>query len=248
MTAFRFDCFGLSERGEDHEFNDDHFALDAAAGLFAVADGMGGRPDGWLASKTAVETALDRLRGQPPDTGHEKRALTGAFKAANSSVWHAGHDAPGAVGMGTTMSVLLTGHGRGHIGHVGDSRIYRFRAGELAQLTTDHSLVAELVRRGHIPPEAAATHPLRGQLTESLGTKKSVEPQIVEIDIAPGDLFLLATDGLPKAIDPELLLDEIGRHRQDASDELCRRLMAKAKERPLRDDLTVAVVKVGATE
>jgi protein phosphatase len=235
----QLDCYALSEQGPDRDANEDAFALDAAAGLFAVADGMGGRPGGALASRTALETVMRRLR---PGSGAPHEALVDAFRKANARLRRAGKAETAVAGLGTTLSLLMVRGEMAYVGHVGDSRVYRVRGGDLTQVTTDDSLVAELVSRGHITAEMAARHPMRGRLTKALGTQDPAEPQLLDLDLAAGDTFVLATDGLAKAL-PQQRLEEIARDRgATTAESLCRTLIDEAMAAPLEDDLTVAVV------
>ena len=234
----RLDCYALSEQGPDRDANEDGFALDASAGLFAVADGLGGRPGGALASRTALETVMGRLRS---GNGDPHEALADAFRRANARLRRAGQAETAVAGLGTTLSVLMVRGEMAYVGHVGDSRIYRVRDGDLTQVTTDDSLVAELLQRGHITAEMAARHPMRGRLTKALGTQGPVEPQLLDLDLAAGDTFVLATDGLSKAL-PHQRLVEIARDQATTAESLCRKLVQDAMAAPLEDDLTVAVV------
>jgi protein phosphatase len=118
---------------------------------------------------------------------------------ANRRVWERALADPATAGMGTTVTAALvdTDSGTVAIGHVGDSRAYRMRGGSLEQLTTDHSLVAELVSSGVLTPEEAERHPQRSAITRALGTEPTVEVEVLTIDCEPGDLYLLCSDGLP---------------------------------------------------
>jgi len=238
------DCFAISELGEDHETNDDFVALDEEVGAFVVADGIGGRPGGATASRIAVETFLAHLKGKELSGGRAGDVLLQAVLAADQRVRQAGQADPLVTGMGTTLSALvLSGHGA-HVAHVGDSRIYLFRQGELRRLTVDHTLVAELVKGQHIRPETASRHPLRNMLTQSLGASESIEPQLLDLELTHGDLFILVTDGLEKVMDEGRLLALIREHQTETSEWLCRYLVADAMEHSPNDDLTLAVVKI----
>ncbi|MDP8958047.1 MAG: Stp1/IreP family PP2C-type Ser/Thr phosphatase [Actinomycetota bacterium] len=154
--------------------------------LVAVADGMGGHAAGDVASRLAIEAAVS-LSAQP-----EERVT-----AANRAVVQASLHQPELAGMGTTLTLAsLEADGRLTIGHVGDSRAYLWRHGELRQLTTDHSLMAEYLAAGRIGPEEVGTHPQRSVITRALGMEPEVDVDVLEEQLVPGDRLLLCSDGL----------------------------------------------------
>jgi len=148
--------------------------------------------------------------------------------------------------MSTTLSALVIAGGAGHIAHVGDSRIYRFRQGALQQLTTDHTLVAQLVHQGEITHEMAQRHPLRNMLLRAVGAEDAILAQVhTMLDLAPGDIYVLASDGLEKAVDEGHLLDLLRERQGLPAGELCRALFDEAMRVPPVDDITVATVVLG---
>jgi len=153
--------------------------------LAAVADGMGGHIGGEVASRLAIEAAL-AAEGAPVE-----RPI-----AANAAVVGTALDKPRLAGMGTTMTLALFSPGAVEIGHIGDSRAYLFREGALAQLTRDHSLMADMIASGELTPEQAAVHPFRSVITRALGMESRVVVDRVARDLLPGDRLLLCTDGL----------------------------------------------------
>ncbi|MDQ3777911.1 MAG: protein phosphatase 2C domain-containing protein, partial [Actinomycetota bacterium] len=160
--------------------------------LFAVADGMGGANAGEVASGLAA--AALRESDEPGASGEERVAAL--IQEANRRVFRRASEDRAASGMGTTMTVALVEGDRVVIGHVGDSRAYLIRDGQLDQLTDDHSLVAELVRSGKLTPEEADVHPQRSVITRAVGTEPDVDVDTFAIEGAPGDLFLICSDGL----------------------------------------------------
>ena len=172
------------------------------------------------------------------------------MQAANRRIWErAGEDAS-AQGMGTTMTVALVGDGEVAIGHVGDSRAYRFREGGVEQLTGDHSLVAELMRSGKLSPEEAEAHPQRSVITRALGTDPDVDVDTFSVEARPGDVFLICSDGLTTMVDEEQILDELGRHRGDL-DGAAKALVRRANKGGGEDNITVVIfeiVEAGAEE
>ena len=161
--------------------------------LFAVADGMGGARAGEIAARLAA-AALEEASTEA--LGEE--AVTSLIEEANSRIWQRSLADPATAGMGTTVTAALVDalEGTVTIGHVGDSRAYLLRGASLQQLSTDHSLVAELVQSGVLTPEEAERHPQRSAITRALGTDPAVEVEVQTIPGEVGDLFLLGSDGL----------------------------------------------------
>ena len=161
--------------------------------LFAIADGMGGARAGEIAAGIAaavIEETVAETRGTD--------GIAAIIADANRRIWERSLADPATAGMGTTVTIALVDAADGTvaIGHVGDSRGYRLRDGPLEQVTTDHSLVAELVESGVLTPEEAERHPQRSAITRALGTEPAVEADVFTLDALPGDLFLLCSDGL----------------------------------------------------
>lgn len=198
----------LTDTGRRRLQNEDAFVCDPP--LFAVADGMGGAQAGEIASRLAAAALEERaleLRGA--------EAVAELVREANDRIFRHALGDPTVAGMGTTVTAMLVDERAGTIaiGHVGDSRAYRVRGGELAQLTADHSLVAELVRSGRLSPEEAEQHPHRSVITRALGTEAQVEVDALTVSMLPGDLYLLCSDGLTSMVrdaDILALLDAAG--------------------------------------
>ena len=212
--------------------------------LWVVADGMGGHAAGEVASRTATEAALQAWAGgapQPPPN-----ALRNAIRAANSAVHDAAKEA-GRRGMGTTLVALTFAGAESLIANVGDSRAYRIRDGECAQLTTDHSRVAEMLRMRMISPEQAATHPARSMLTRSLGGDLLVQIDITKDPVRQGDTFVLCTDGLWDVIARTDLCDmagALGAGAHATPADAAAWLVSTAIARGTADNVTAAVVRV----
>ncbi|HSF85420.1 MAG TPA: protein phosphatase 2C domain-containing protein [Acidimicrobiia bacterium] len=203
--------------------------------VIAVADGMGGHVAGEVASHLAIEAAM---KGDPGDVDAH-----GRVSAANEAVAAAMRDDPDLSGMGTTLTLgIFRGDGTVQIGHVGDSRAYLLRNGELRQITTDHTLVARLVADGHISESEARTHPRRHLVMQSIGMH-NVDIEEAELQLEPGDRVLLCTDGLNSMIDDEAIAGLLA----DASPaEAAWRLIDAANAAGGYDNTTVAVVDVTA--
>jgi PPM family protein phosphatase len=179
--------------------------------LFAIADGMGGAQAGEVASALAAEA----LTESPVDGGGERR-IAELIQEANRRVHDRASTDSATSGMGTTITVALVEEdGRIAFGHVGDSRAYRLRGDELEQVTNDHSLVAELVRRGELSPAEAEVHPQRSVITRALGTDPDIDVDTFSIQAEPGDVYLLCSDGLSDMVDHGTLESIVGTSRGD---------------------------------
>jgi PPM family protein phosphatase len=188
--AFRTDTGRQRSENEDSLF--------VRAPIFVVADGMGGAQAGEVASKAAAE-AFDRdLPDAPPGP-----VLRETIEAANRQIHQLAHADPSRAGMGTTITAAIVDARNEEvgIGHVGDSRAYRLRGGRLERLTRDHSLVEEMRRKGQITDEQAEDHPQRSIITRALGPEPEVEVDVQTVPAAPGDVFLLCSDGLTTMVD-----------------------------------------------
>ena len=182
-----------SDIGKVREINEDSAWMNPEAGIYCVADGMGGHLAGEVASRMAVE-AVEALAQEQRPAGILK--LDAMMEQANARILEHARTHPECSGMGTTLSVLWFRDGYGFIAHVGDSRIYRYRGGVLSQMTMDHSLVAEMVRCRILTPEQARNHPRRNIITRALGTAGDNEPELLIAQQQPGDVWLLCSDGL----------------------------------------------------
>lgn len=206
--------------------------------LLIVADGMGGHRGGATASRLAGETIKSLYLDSPDDIPN---ALRAAVSQANSRIFAESQSNPELRGMGTTTSALAVRNGRAWFAHVGDSRIYLVRGGDIRQLTDDHSLVATMVREGLLTPEEAETHPRRNVLHRSMGVAEDVEIDIRgPIDIVEGDVFILCSDGLHGLVKIEELKEVAAMPIEKAADEYLRR----ALERGAPDNVTVIVARV----
>ncbi len=163
-----------------------------AGRLYGVADGMGGHNGGEVASNGAAAVIGDMLSGLEPN---EKRLETG-IQAANRRLYEQQAQDAALSGMGTTVTVLWEGNEEVFIGHVGDSRAYLLRDGVFAQITQDHSVVAEMMRQGILTKEKAKKHPYRNVITRAVGTSSGIEVDVIRKDKKPGDIWLICSDGL----------------------------------------------------
>ena len=211
-TKDMVEMVGVTDPGCVRKSNEDNFAVEPDLGLLVVADGMGGHNSGEVASdiscKTIVEYARQMLGGDKsivPEGGSagltaRGRQLEFFVKSANAVIYEKGRAFPKDAGMGTTVVAALVDSKSMTVAHVGDSRLYLWRRGELTQLTEDHSLVGEQVKRGQITPDQASRSNLQNILTRALGAERDVQVDVAEHPLLPGDLVLLATDGLSKMV------------------------------------------------
>ena len=227
--------FHASDLGRQRQGNEDNYYVRAP--LFVVADGMGGAQAGEVASEMAVESFEHEL----PD-GAPGAALEEAIRAANRRIHERSHSEEQYAGMGTTCTAAYVGESEVTIAHVGDSRAYLWRDGELVRLTRDHSLVGELVARGKITEEQAEAHPQRNVITRALGADADVRVDVEVFEARDGDVFLLCSDGLTGMIHEPgvrpLLAD------MTSLEQAGRGLIAAANEAGGRDNITVILFRV----
>lgn len=237
----RLRAAALSDVGLRRRSNEDCYAVAADLGLYLVADGMGGHRAGQLASELAAEAAVRALGTLVDATASLTEKLRYSVAAANREILSRAQSQPELTGMGTTLVALLAGPERIALAHVGDSRAYLIRAGRIRQLTDDHSLVAELVRRREISKTAARGHPHRHVLTRALGVRRSVEPDLAELTPAVGDSFVLCSDGLTGHVSDEEIAKTV--MDQDDLDSACERLVAMANDRGGEDNITAVLLR-----
>jgi protein phosphatase len=245
---------GMSDVGLTRHHNEDRFDVAPERGLFLVADGMGGHCHGEVASSTAVQAIRQYVESYgdetipPPSPGHDPEQplhvnlLRAAIHSAHQQVLFAIRENGSLMGMGTTVAALLMGDGTVAVAHVGDSRIYRLREGELELLTRDHTWVNEQVMAGFLSEEQARVHPLKNVVTRALGGEGDFEVDLAEIAIQEGDVYLLCSDGLTTMLRDNEIAARLKEGGSPA--ELCRRLIRDAQGRGGYDDVTVVVVLV----
>lgn len=241
MTGRPIEREALTDVGRARERNEDSYY--AGDYVFAVADGLGGHNAGEVASRLAVEplAAFDRaVEGTPDDRLAE--ALERAVDAANRAVYQRAQNDAKVRGMGTTLTAIAISNGSAHLAHVGDSRCYLIRGGEITQLSSDHTLVARMVQEGKLTPEQAETHPQRSILTRALGAEPEIDVDTLEIQLAPGDRLILCSDGLSSVIDDDQILTTLAESK--GLKEACKRLVDAANARGGPDNITVVVIEV----
>lgn len=223
---------GASDTGRKRRRNEDSYVV--APPLFAVADGMGGAQAGEIASKLAAAALEDTDSGAL--SGEDR--VTSLIQEANRRVYERSNEDPNASGMGTTITVALVEDSGVTIGHVGDSRAYRYREGSIEQITEDHSLVNELMKSGKLSPEEAETHPQRSVITRALGTDPDVDVDAFTVEAHTGDVFLLCSDGLTTMVDDDDILGVLEKYHDDL-DRATKSLVSAANRGGGEDNITV---------
>ena len=229
-----------SHTGLVREQNEDTVLVNEEHGIYILADGMGGHKAGEVASDLAARTLMDALNSQGQPSAER---LKTAIRRANSAVYKRQLEDENLSGMGTTLTVLWEKGDHVLLGHVGDSRAYLYGGGRLRQISEDHSMVGEMLRAGAITEEEAFHHPRRNVITRAVGTDESVRADVVEILKAPGEKWLLCSDGLTDLVrDPEIA--EI--LAQFSGQEAVEQLVDKALLYGGKDNVSVLLVEVDA--
>jgi protein phosphatase len=244
---------GLSDVGRRRIANEDAFFADDELGLYIVADGMGGHAAGEIASQEAVDTVHGMVRrdyasvqalidGDESEPSIRKvlRLLESAAQAATYMVFGLAQHDPDQQGMGTTLSILLLADRFAITAQVGDSRIYLVRGGGATQLTEDHTLVAWQLKQGIISPEEALVSPHKNVITRAVGSREYVQADTGFLEVQPGDMFLVCSDGLHGYVKD----DEIAGIAELGPEIAVRRFVEMANSRGGRDNITAVVVQI----
>ncbi len=243
---------GLSDVGLVRGHNEDKIAWDENLGLVLLADGMGGHNAGEVASELAVNCIIDSLRGVLiPDIEKavdRHAAVDEAIQYANSEIVQVALERQECAGMGTTIVLSLFYDNSVIFGHVGDSRIYRYRDATLSQMTTDHSLVQEMVDNGYISEEEAMTSASRNLITRALGIADTVEVDVIEDDCRINDLYLLCSDGLTDLVTDDEIAGIFKQHSYadgysaSALESIVTSLVSSANEKGGKDNISTVLV------
>jgi serine/threonine protein phosphatase PrpC/CRP-like cAMP-binding protein len=250
-TAIRF--WPKTDVGRVRDVNEDSFLVDESLGLFVVADGMGGHAAGEIASNIAVHVCRETVfRERELLAKFEKgvdatsrkdvlRLMELAVQNACAAVYTEAQKDPSKRGMGTTLIALLIIGTRGFIAHVGDSRIYLTRNQSVHQLTEDHSLINELLKRGRLTPEQINKLNMKNAVTRAVGVYESVEVDTLDFDVLAGDFFLLCSDGLSEYAQESDILRVF---REVPENSIAQTFIELANEGGGKDNITAVVVKV----
>ena len=248
---------GKTDVGQKRDHNEDALLVDPNLGLYIVCDGMGGHAAGEVASAHAVKTVqrvltenLALIEEARKDKGDARDrliiAVEGAVNTACSEIFSMATADNGKAGMGTTLVMMLVVGGKGLMAHVGDSRLYMVRAGQIHQLSEDHSYTSEMVKRGKMTREQARTSPYANVITRAVGIQKNVQVDTLMFDMIPGDTFLLCSDGLHGYYDdPNDLADTLS---QGDHDKVADALISTANTRGGKDNITALVMRAVADD
>ena len=239
----------ISDRGMLRAKNEDScnivLAADGSQRAFFDADGMGGHEAGDDAQAKAVQIVSDEvavLIQNPDNDSSVKELLEDAILKANARIYQYSLRKLSGLGTGTTLTAGVLHKGKLTVAHIGDSRFYLLRSGQLQKLTRDHSFVGELVDKGILDAEEAKTHPLRNQITRALGYEAQIEIDFFEIDIYRDDIWLFCTDGLTQKVTSDELLSMLA--NADDPENILRNMVALANQRGGEDNITAIVVQV----
>jgi PPM family protein phosphatase len=241
-----FDSYAISDVGLVRENNEDSWSLISEKKSFLIADGMGGHLAGEVASQEVISFIKEKITNELTQELSEletENFLYQSILGANKAVWEHGQEDPECKGMGTTVCCLLF-HEDFSVtyGHVGDSRIYLLRQGELEQITEDHSLLNDLLRSGELDIDDAKDFAYKNVLTMAMGTKSRVKPSVTTAQVKPGDLFMMCTDGLSDYV-THLDLEAVMNVKQDL-EEMATTLVQLAKDAGGFDNITIVLVRV----
>jgi serine/threonine protein phosphatase PrpC len=239
--------------GRAREQNEDNFLVDKKLNLFIVADGMGGHAAGEIASSVAVRevrrviaerrAVIERYVDEESTTGRQQllALIVDAIRQACARIFEMAQEGTERRGMGTTLCMLMIAGRRGFLGHVGDSRIYMLRNNVVEQLTEDHSLVNELIKRGRLKPGDVFDSPYKNAVTRAVGVYETVEVDTLDFDILPGDNFLLCSDGLSCYLENDLTRDYLS---LESVKDIPDRFIEFANESGGKDNITSVVVRI----
>ena len=244
---------GKTDVGIVRTNNEDNLGYDTRAGIFVVCDGMGGQAAGERASKIAVDTVLtyfgpaakagdNRVVGATFDGVSERaNALARAIQLANQTICEEAALNPAQTGMGSTIVAVLVEGNLCSIANVGDSRVYLVRGGTIQQLTSDHSLLMEQVRRGLMTAEEAEQSALQNVIVRALGSEEIIESDLADHELLPGDILLLCSDGLTRRLKDESILEILS--RTPDLNQACDQLIEAAKAAGSDDNITSLLVQ-----
>lgn len=247
---------GLTDTGQVRPHNEDYIDFREEPGLVVLADGMGGARAGEVASEIAVNTMISGMMDALEETTQSIEEIAGDdgytvasrllgenLTAANKTVFQVSQSQPQYSGMGTTVVSVLFYDNAMSIAYVGDSRLYRLRQGDLAQITEDHTMIQDLVKRGFYTPEQAKTAVNKNVLTRAVGVGEEVEVDVLEEATVVGDIYLFCSDGLSDMVEDDQI-HEVLLSYQDDLQQACEKLIATANGNGGRDNISVILAKV----
>ncbi len=230
--------YALTDVGKVRAANQDALLVCEDALLYGVADGMGGHNGGETASAGARDGLIAALREKTPSLDALREGIT----QVNADLFKQQAEDESLSGMGTTLSVIWLSEHFVYLGHVGDSRVYRFREGKLEQMTDDHSLVGELMRAGYLTPEQAENHPNKNVILRAVGTEEGIDVDLAVEERRPGDVWLVCSDGLHGMVPDSKMEAILGVNTPESAAKL---LMEAALKAGGRDNISVVLVVDG---
>ena len=245
--SMSFEYFHAIDTGRARSNNEDSVAVDEAASLAVLADGMGGYNAGEVASNMAtsfIKTELGRWLAEAASRASDmevRRAMDICVDNANRAIFNAANANPQYAGMGTTLVVAVFRDGQLRLGHVGDSRAYRWRGGQLSQITRDHSLLQEQIDAGLITPEQAAFSANKNLVTRAVGVEDTVLLETHLHEMQPGDVYLMCSDGLSDMLDDAMIARLLQTH--DSLVDAGGALIAAANEAGGKDNIALILVR-----
>lgn len=236
----KFDCWYLTDKGLRRDSNQDSCLVNKELGLFIVADGMGGHSGGEVASSMAVETVEEiMLQPQAPHKS-PREVIQQSYEEASRRIFDkAANERPELAGMGTTMVVAYLRGKHLYVGNVGDSRCYMFKRPYLWQITEDHSLINEQLRAGVMSEEQVLQFVGRNVITRSVGYERETYPDIIEREVAPGEMFLICSDGLSSLVEDKRISEILN---QNTPDKIVKACVEQALANGGDDNVTVMLI------
>ncbi|WP_416178023.1 Stp1/IreP family PP2C-type Ser/Thr phosphatase [Dialister sp.] len=237
--------YGDSEKGLVRRANEDAISM-KVDGLYLLADGMGGYDGGQIASSLAVESGARYFSSLPSEKAFSEEGLKEAFCAANRAILAEKRDSPALQSMGTTMVGAAVKGNHLFWAHVGDSRLYRYEAGELTQVTTDHSFVMELVTEGKLTKEEMRRHPRKNEITRAVGIDENMKVDTGSFSLSDGTLILICSDGVSGMVEDEDLARLISGNPRKTKDDLkalASSIMEKVYDAGARDNASLILIQ-----
>ena len=250
----RIEVAGKSHVGMKRNINEDSFLVMSEQRLYCVADGMGGHLHGEIASKIAIDELAEFFRLTSADRdvtwpfkmdktrNYDENRLATGIKLANARIYEAASGDPNYRGMGTTIATVHFADTSVYVGHVGDSRVYRFRGGSLELVTEDHSLLNDYIKMKNLSPEEIASFPHKNVIVRALGMKDTVKVDTRFEQPRAGDIYLLCSDGLSGMVKDEEISDIVMNERD--LDATCERLISTANKNGGLDNVTVVAIRL----
>jgi len=249
----KLEIYGITDVGRKRSHNEDTIGSDKSIGVAVLADGMGGYKAGEVASAMAVNMILEELReslkrtekGQTDEeTGFSRETLLvkQAIEKANETIYQTAQSQPQCHGMGTTLVTVAFYDNRLTIAHIGDSRLYRLRGDVLEQVTSDHSLLQELIDKGFYTPEEAKKSLNKNLVTRAMGIELNVAPDLQEEVAVAGDIYLMCSDGLSDLVDDEEIESTLKAYRDDL-EAAAQRLVQMANDKGGKDNISVILAR-----